>query len=215
MFQTSTNGDQFVAEMLREIEAGERAVTRVMDGVKTAVQDNWRGQIQSAGLGSRLANTIRGQRYPQTGQSLNAAALIWSKAPEIIGSHERGDIIRSKDGFWLSIPTAAAGTGAGGRRLTVGEWEKRRGMRLRFVYRPGKASLLVADDARVNKGGQARRKGGRRRKDGILTGAQTVVIFFLVPQVSIRKKLDLMRDAEMIAGQVPGMIAAAWEASNV
>lgn len=210
MFRTSTNADQLQAELLREIDRGERAVTRAMDGVKTAVRDNWREQIRSAGLGSRLSNTIRGQRYPQAGQSLNAAAMIWSKAPEIVGSHERGDIIRSKDGFWLSIPTEAAGTGAGGRRLTVGEWEQRRGMRLRFVYRPGQASLLVADDARVSKSGQARRKGGRRRKDGILTGAQTVVIFFLVPQVSIRKKLDLMRDAEMIAAQLPSMISAAW-----
>ncbi len=211
MFRTSTNADQLQAEILREIDRGERAVTRAMDGAKNAVRDNWREQIRSAGLGNRLPNTIRGQRYPQAGQSLNAAALIWSKAPEIVGSHERGDIIRSKDGFWLSIPTEAAGAGAGGRRLTGGEWKQRRGMRLRFVYRPGKASLLVADDARVSKSGQARRKGGRRRKDGILTGAQTVVIFFLVPQVSIRKKLDLMRDADMIASQLPGMIAAAWE----
>lgn len=210
MFQTSTNAEQFQADILREIEIGERAITRAMDGVKTAVQDNWREQIRSAGLGSRLANTIRGQRYPQSGFSLNAAAMIWSRAPEIIGSHERGDIIRSKDGFWLSIPTEAAGKGAGGRRLTVGEWERRRGMRLRFVYRPGKASLLVADDARVGKSGQARRKGGRRRKDGILTGAQTVVIFFLVPQVSIRKKLDLMRGADMVASQLPAAMAAAW-----
>lgn len=210
MFQTSTNADEFRAEMLREIEKGERAVTRAMDGVATAVRDNWRDQIRSAGLGDRLPNTIRAQRYPQSGYSLNAAALIWSKAPEIIGSHERGDIIRSKDGFWLSIPTDAAGTGAGGRRLTVGEWERRRGMRLRFVYRPGKASLLVADDARINSAGLARRKGGRRRKDGILTGAQTVVIFFLVPQVSIRKKLDLIRDAETVAAQLPNAMALGW-----
>jgi hypothetical protein len=83
-------------------------------------------------------------------------------------------------------------------------------MRLRFVYRPGKASLLVADDARINSAGLARRKGGRRRKDGILTGAQTVVIFFLVPQVSIRKKLDLIRDAETVAAQLPDAMALGW-----
>lgn len=210
-FQTSTNADQLQAEILRDIERGERAVTQAMDGVKMAVQSNWRDQIRSAGLGDRLANTIRAQRYPETGQSLNAATLIWSNAPEIIGSHERGEVISTRDGRrYLTIPTKAAGTGAGGRRLTVKEWEQRRGIKLRLVRRRGKASMLVADDARINKAGLAQRKGGRRRKDGILTGAQTVAIFFLVPQVSIRKKLDLMREADMIAAQLPSMIAAAW-----
>ena len=210
MFRSSSNAAEFQRDILGEYRQGERAVTMAMDGFKTAVKENWRSQIQTAGLGRRLGNTIQGARYPQSGVSMNAAALVWSKAPEIVGSHERGEIIRSKDGFWLTIPTEAAGTGPGGRKLTVGEWERRRGQALRFVYRPGRASLLVLDDARLNKSGLARRKGGRRRADGILTGAQTVVVFFLVPQVSIRKKLDLIRDAETVAAQVPGAIATAW-----
>ena len=68
-------------------------------------------------------------------------------------------------------------------------------MRLRFVYRRGRPSLLVADDARVNARGLAAAKRGRRRRDGMLTGAETVVIFILVPQVRLRKRLDLDRDA--------------------
>lgn len=212
MFRTSTNANQFQAELMAEIEQGERAVTRAMDGFAAAVKDNWREQIRSAGLGNRLPNTISAQRYPQSGQSLNAAALIWSKAPEIVGSHERGEIIRNQDGLWLTIPTEAAGKGAGGRRLTVKEWEQRRGIKLRLVYLEGKkAGLLVADGIRLNKAGQARKPGGRRPKKEKPTVLLGAVIFILVRQVSIRKKLDLMLEAEMIAAQLPGTIAAAWE----
>jgi hypothetical protein len=56
----------------------------------------------------------------------------------IIGAHDTGPLIRSKDGFWLAIPTPAAGKSTrGGRRgsapTTPGEWEHRIGLRLRFI----------------------------------------------------------------------------------
>jgi hypothetical protein len=83
-------------------------------------------------------------------------------------------------------------------------------MRLRFVLRRGRPSLLVADDARVNARGLAAAKRGRRRRDGMLTGAETVVIFILVPQVRLRKRLDLARDAERAQRTLPGLIMANW-----
>jgi hypothetical protein len=57
-----------------------------------------------------------------TGTSLNAAALVWSKAPVIVGAHDTGPLIRSKSGFWLAIPTPAAGRapGAGASRPAPG-----------------------------------------------------------------------------------------------
>jgi hypothetical protein len=74
--------------MRAEIAAGERAVTAAMRGAGSGLKQAWRGQVTGAGLGSRLANTIRSQAYPSTGTSLNAAALVWSKAPLIIGAHD-------------------------------------------------------------------------------------------------------------------------------
>ena len=68
------------------------------------VKRDWRGQITGAGLGSRLAYTIRARCYPEGVASINAAALIWSNAPAIVGAHDEGALIRSKDGFWLAIP---------------------------------------------------------------------------------------------------------------
>jgi len=75
-------------------------------GLKTA----WRGQLTGAGLGRRLANSIRLATYPRAGASLNAAALVWSKAPVIVGAHDTGPLIRSKDGSgWPFLPRPPGG----------------------------------------------------------------------------------------------------------
>jgi len=152
------------AMMAAEIRAGEKAVTAATREAGNILKTAWRAQIVGAGLGQRLARSIRSQTYPKGRQSLNAAALVWSKAPVIIGAHDTGPLIRSRNGFWLAIPTEAAGRGFRGGRITPGEWERRRGLRLRFVYRPRGPSLLVADRARINTRGQAvasRSKTGR------------------------------------------------------
>lgn len=193
-----------VAAMTKEIKAGERAVSRAMQVAGQELKSDWRDQITRAGLGTRLARTIRAQSYPKRGDSLEAAALVWTKAPQIIGAHDNGPLIRSKSSFWLAIPTDAAGKGRGGKRLTPGEWEKRRGLRLRFIYRKRGLSLLVAE-GRLNSRGiglASRSKTGR--------GLTTVPIFLLVPQVNLRKRLDLARDAARVQAQVPGMIVREW-----
>ena len=193
-----------VAVMAAEIKAGEKAVSAAMREAGTGLKSAWRGQITQAGLGRRLANSVRSQTYPKAGESLNAAALVWSKAPEIVGAHDTCPLIRSKDGFWLAIPTAAAGKGLKGGRITPGEWERRRGLRLRFIYRRRGPSLLVVE-GRLNKKGQvvvSRSKTGR--------GKVTAPIFLLVPQVKLPKRLDLARDADRALDSVPGLIVANW-----
>ena len=186
-----------VAAMAAEVKAGEKAVTAAMREAGTGLKTAWRGQITGAGLGRRLANSIRGQTYPKAGESQNAAALVWSKAPVIVSAHDTGPLIRSKDGFWLAIPTEAAGRGLRGAKITLGEWERRRGLRLRFVYRRRGPSLLVAE-GRLNSRGlgvASRSKTGRGRK--------TVPIFLLIPQIKPPKRLDLARDADRALGSGP------------
>ena len=193
-----------LAVLEREIKAGESAVTRAMQAAGQELKADWRAQITRAGLGARLARTIRSQAYPKRGESLEAAALVWTKAPQIIGAHDSGPLIRSKSGFWLAIPTEAAGKGRGGKRLTPGDWEQRRGLRLRFIYRRRGPSLLVAE-GRLNSRGigvASRSKTGR--------GLTTVPVFLLVPQVKLRKRLDLARDAARVQAQVPGRIVMEW-----
>lgn len=197
------------ALMAAEIKAGEKAVTAAMRAAGTQLKSDWRGQITQAGLGRRLGNSIRSQTYPKVGESIDAAALVWSKAPVIIGAHDTGPLIRSKDGFWLAIPTKAAGKGARGGRITPGEWERRRGLRLRFVYRRRGPSLLVAE-GRLNARGvgvASRSKTGR--------GLSTVPIFLLVRQVKLRKRLDLERDAAKAQAALPRQIVAKWVEDKV
>ena len=124
------NLDQILAD---EVRIAEQAVTHSIreatDGLKTEL----RSQITGAGLGQRLANTWRGEVYPKGQMSIKAAGLVYSRAPVIVGAHDQGATIRSKDGFWLAIPTPAAGKSARGGRITPGEWERRTGLRLRFA----------------------------------------------------------------------------------
>lgn len=192
--------------MRKEILAGERAVTDTMRTSGTMLRDSWRGQITSSGLGDRLARTIRSRTFPQSGASIEAATLVWTKAPEIVSAHDEGVEIRAKDGFWLSIPLPAAGKGRKGGRITPGEWERRTGMRLTFIYRRGKPSLLVAE-GRVSKAGRAVQS---RSKTG--KGLTSVPVFLLVPKVKLKKVLDLDASVRSVVDRVPSAIVQRWEA---
>ena len=193
-----------VALMAAEIKAGEKAVSQAVSEAGNTVKTSWRAQITSAGLGQRLANTIRSEQFPKGRPSLSAAALVWSKAPVIIGAHDTGPLIRSKNGFWLAIPTPAAGKSTRGGRITPGEWERRSGLRLRFVYRRTGPSLLVAE-GRLNTRGRAVASRSRTGR-----GVTTVPIFLLVPQVKLQKRLDLVLDARAAQDALPGAIVANW-----
>jgi hypothetical protein len=200
--------DPDIATMMEaEIAAGERAVSAAIRQSALSLKTDWRGQITGAGLGARLARTIRSEDYPKGRPSLNAAALVWSNAPLIVGAHDTGPLIRSKSGLWLAIPTAAAGKSTRGGRITPAEWERRRGTPLRFIYRSRGPSLLVAE-GRLNSRGlgvASRAKSGR--------GLASVPIFLLVRQVKLSKRLDLMRAAETAVDQIPTQIVSKWAAT--
>jgi hypothetical protein len=186
----------------------------VTDGLKGEL----RADVTDAGLGQRLANTWRGRTYPEGAFSLESASFVWSKAPNIVDAFDRGVTIRSQRGFWLAIPAAAAGVKgisatSAMKRITPGGWERRTGVRLRFIYRRGRPSLLVADNARLSKKGLARPNIGRTRAGAQFTrlkGRSTVVVFILVPQVTLRKRLDIVSIAQRWADRVPGTIASRW-----
>ena len=194
-----------IALMAQQVAAAEKATSKAMQIAGGDLKSAWRQQVVSAGLGTRLGNTVRNLNFPKGQTSLRAASLVYTKAPRILGAFERGATIRSKSGFYLAIPTEAAGLAPGGRRFTPGEWERRRGIKLRFVYRPRGGSLLVAENARMNTKGIAaisRSKTGRNQV--------TVPIFILVPQVRLNKRLRLMEAADAAISSVPRLIVANW-----
>jgi hypothetical protein len=199
--ETSSSVGAFLA---RELAKGEKAVTISFRQAGEALKADWRGEITRGGLGQRLARTIRSRSFPRAGNSINAAALVWSNAPVIVGAHAEGPLIRSRDGFWLAIPTPAAGKGRRGGRITPGEFEKKTGLRLRFVYRRGAASLLVAEGRLSGRGTVA----ASRSKTG--RGVATVPVFVLVPQTKLAKRLDLARSAARAQAGIPSAIVRNW-----
>jgi hypothetical protein len=186
-------------KMMRdEITLAERSVTASVRESAEGLKSELRAQVTAAGLGVRLANTWRSRVYPQGRPSISAAGMVWSNAPTIVRAFDEGPVIRSKDGFWLAIPLPAAGKGRRGKKLTPGEWERLRGQRLRFVYRRGRPSLLVADNQRARGGKYGGKGGGKgggftRAGDKAVAAGRvaTVAIFLLVPQVHLRKRLNI------------------------
>jgi hypothetical protein len=191
---------------LRGIEGAVAAGTRVAGrGLKTEL----RRQVTSAGLGQRLANSWRDKHYPN--QKLDAASLVYTRAPQIIRAFDEGAVIRSKRGRFLAIPTEnAPRKGTDGRRIRPSTFPEHRFGPLRFVPRQSGPSLLVVDGLRASfsrKSGDLR--GFRRATDRARArgdGLTTVVMFLLVPQVKLRKRLDVARAAERWSAQLPALI---------
>ena len=197
--------------MAEEARAGEQAVTNGVRQATDGLKFELRGQVTSAGLGQKLANTWRGQVYPKGGTSLNAAGFVFSKAPQIIRAFDQGVLIRSSKGFFLAIPMPAAGKAAMGKKITPARWEQANGKRLRFVYRRSGPSLLVADDMRARTG----KRGGYSSASASALrtgrGLTTVPMFILVPQVSLRKRFDVDSAGQRWIGLLPRLVIQNWK----
>jgi hypothetical protein len=197
----------------RDLQADLRDVERaVISGTRDAgrgLRTELRRQVSSAGLGQRLANSWRDKHYPN--QMLDAASLVYTKAPQIIRAFDEGAVVRSKRGRFLAIPTEnAPRKGTDGRRISPSSFPEHRFGPLRFVPRPTGPSLLVVDELRASFSRQTgelrgfRRATDRARRSG--QGLTTVVMFLLVPQVKLGKRLDVARAAERWSGQLPALI---------
>ncbi|CAA6605804.1 conserved hypothetical protein [Rhodospirillaceae bacterium LM-1] len=208
--EAALEGDlkRFLAD---ELKAGEAAVTAGIREATEGLKLDLRQQIVGAGLGQRLANTWRAEVYPKGQKSLQAAGFIYSKAPGIVRAYDEGAVIRSKNGTWLAIPTLAAGKyGDGRQKMTPGLWERMHGARLKFVYRRRGPSLLVAENqrARTGKRGGFAKASTSALKSG--RGLASVPMFILVPQVSVRKRLDVDGAANKWLAALPGLVARNW-----
>lgn len=176
-----------VEYMEREYQNCARAVTKgvslAANGLKTAM----RIQVKSAGLGSRLANTWRGDIYPKAKNSISAAGVVYTKAQKIMEGFEYQTVIRGKNGLWLVIPTAAIPKRIRNKRLTPALYEKSKGVRLRFVYRKNGASLLVHEQKR-----------------------KTIITFILVPQVRMPKLINFAHESAKWQAKLPSLILENW-----
>jgi hypothetical protein len=197
------------ADMQAELRDVERAVTSGTREAGRGLKAELRRQVGSAGLGQRLANSWRDRHYPN--QKLDAASLVYTKASQVIRAFDEGALIRSRRGRFLAIPTEnAPRKGTDGKRISPSTFPEHRFGPLRFVPRQSGPSFLVADGLRASfsrKSGELRgfrRATDRARRSG--QGLTTVVMFLLVPQVKLRKRLDVARAAEHWSRQLPALI---------
>jgi hypothetical protein len=208
---------KLAATLARSLQADMQAELREIElAVATGTRDaghhlrtELRRQVTSAGLGQRLANSWRDKHYPN--QKLDAASLVYTKAPQIIRAFDEGAVIRSRRGRFLAIPTEnAPRKGSDGKRISASTSPEHRFGPLRFVPRPSGPSLLVVDGLRASfsrLSGEVRgfrRATDRARRSG--QGLTTVVMFLLVPQVKLRKRLDVARAAERWSAELPALI---------
>ena len=194
-----------VAAMAAEVKAGEKAVTAAMREAGTGLKTAWRGQITGAGLGRRLANSIRSQTYPKAGESLNAAALVWSKAP----GHRRRPRHRPADP--LEGRVLAGDPDPACRHAACAAARSPPANGNAAAACGSASSTAAAGPACLWQKGRLNSRGlgvASRSKTG--RGRTTVPIFLLVPQVKLPKRLDLDRDAERALDSVPGLIVANW-----
>lgn len=164
-------GVRAVREATRGLEKDLEAVTR------SAV----RGRLWRAWQSETFPERDVPARTPQgvvfvKGRSRTVGAIdYWSKP----------GVNRAKGGGYLAIPTKNAGVLNRERNLTPGEWERKNGVRLRYVYRGGgKPALLVADNVFVGRSGSGVRAATPGRAGGNYAGVsrRTKVIFILIAQ---------------------------------
>lgn len=169
---TALRGD-FDEEVAAGLAHVERALTAGVFEYVDEIQDTWRADIERSGLanGDKLAKTIRADHYRNRG--LDAAGRVFSKFPIIQLAFEADQTVRSQNGAYLLVPNpdvwpggrVRLPAGRGGRSTTLKVAERAFG-KLRFVYRQGKTSLLVATRA-----------------------GEQVIVFFLLPQVRLPRML--------------------------
>lgn len=197
--------------MRSEAQGQTEAVTAGVREATEGLRSSLRAQVMNAGLGERVARAWRQRIF--TNEGFDAAGIVWSNASRIIRANE-GVTIRARDSDWLAIPTESAPRrGVGGRRISPSTFPEHRFGRLRFVYRQGAPPLLVVDELRASfRRGTGefrgfRRAGKRARERGETT---TVVMFVLVPQVSLPRRLDVDGEVARWGDRLPALIAENW-----
>ena len=188
--------------------AAEGAIKETTEATKLAL----RAQVTSAGMGQRLANSWRGQFWENKG-GVDSAGSVWSKAPHIITAYDRGVVIRAAGGRYLAIPTENVIRRAG-QKLRPADFAAA-GIPLRFVPAKGsRPALLVVDDLTAS----ISRKTGRLRGFRFTTaktrrrGVATVVMFMLIAQARVPKRLDVDAVERQASEHLPGLMIQRIEA---
>ncbi|SDJ63509.1 DUF6441 family protein [Salipiger marinus] len=199
-----------------ELDLAKRAVTKGVHKQATVLKHALRADVIAGGLGRRLARSWQQENYPKGNVSLNAASYVFSKAEKLVAAFEEGATIRASKTRFLAIPTPAAPkSGRKGVRLTPSNFPEDQFGPLRFVYVKGGTSLLVVDNQRERRG----KRGGyalSRSKRALASGhgLLTVPMFFLVPQVRLRRRLNVQAVVTSVTAGLAREIDAAFQSQG-
>ncbi|MEI7606244.1 MAG: DUF6441 family protein [Rhodospirillaceae bacterium] len=198
-------------------QEGDALIVAAAGGVADAtasLEQTLRRQVVGAGLGQRLAGTWRSQVFPPT--ATGAAGEVWTVGPLIIQGFDDGATIIARNGSrWLAIPTAAVpprswGSKAPGghprRLMTPVEVEAHLNRDLRMVQPPGSpVAYLIMDQLVAARSGRGFRQATPRRlAQGRSAGS--ILMFVLVPQVTLAKRLDIAGAVAAVEAEFPGLI---------
>lgn len=184
------------------------AVTSAVREAGTSLKNAWRAQIVGAGLSTRLGNTVQATNYPKFEESMTAAVVVSAKGrtPNFILSElDSGAVINTARGRFLAIPTQNVPMGPRGMRLRPGALEALNGFKLRFAQNRHGTKMLVADAVTAMSGRGIRPPTRGRLRQG--RKVSTIVMYILVPQVTIKKRLDLMGEADRVQNELGALLA--------
>ncbi len=195
--------------LARDFESrARRSVAKAVVDLTEDVKQRLRLHTVSAGLGLRLANTWQNKLYGTKGWS--PAGFVYSKAPAIVAGQSFGGRIAGKDG-WLAIPGPGAPRQVGrGLAPTPARIELMYGRRLELVLLGPRLAAL----AMRLRPGRGKRGGYRRPSAGAVArgDVERVVMFWLVPEVTMKMHLDPAAVAEPLVRRLPAMVAGYFEA---
>lgn len=182
---------KIIAKAARDIQrAMEKEVKLLNRGIQAGTKEtgealkfSLRKQIRNAGMSRRFSNTWRSRHFKNDG--FNPAALVYSKAPKIVRSFDKGLVITVDKREWLAIPTKFTPKKLGKFRATPARLMKESKIKFRFVKTGSDTAVLIG-------------KSARRKKP--------VVMFVLVKRVKMPKKFDVEGAAERWAGKMPEII---------
>lgn len=181
-------------ELARKISAGTRAAT--IDALAAA-----RAHLNAAfpNAGGRMGRLIDAYWPDETEDAAGGPAPVagifarGKRAERILQAWTEGAVIRGRAGNWLAIPTDAVPYGQGRARARLKPWqvEQRLGRPLRWIASPDRRfGLLVMDGlTRARSGHGYREATERRRSQG--RAAESVVMFVLIRQTEIPRRIDL------------------------
>jgi hypothetical protein len=202
-------GRSLQVDMTAELRDIERAVATGTRAAGRGLKTEFRRQVSSVGLGQRLANSWRDRQLPEPETRRREPGLHQGVADHPCFRPGRGDPEQARA---LSCDPDRERTeeGTDGRRIKPSTFPEHRLGPLRFVPRPSGPSLLVVDGLRASFSRQTGQlRGFRRATDRVRRSGQgltTVVMFLLVPQVKLPKRLDVARAAERWSTQLPALI---------